>query len=121
MPDDLVRMVQDGLNARTDPTVFYRWQRDELGPRGLKTDLVDRLGEITAPVFMLHGTKDLAVPVTYAREGAQLLPNFRYVEFTGGGHWLPREAPELAAERLTAFFSAADPAPGHQRVVLGPG
>lgn len=118
VPDELVRMVQAELAARTDPTVFYRWQRDELGPGGLKTDLVDRLGEIAAPVLMLHGTKDIAVPVRYAREAAQRLPLCRYVELTGGGHWLPREAPELAAAELARFFTAADPAPASQRVTL---
>lgn len=120
VPDDLVRMVQDELNARPDPTVFFRWQRDELGPRGLKTDLSGRVGAITAPVLMLHGTKDMAVPVAYARAAAERLPNGRYVEFVGGGHWLPREAPEASAERLAAFFGATDPEPGFERVVLDP-
>ena len=46
---------------------------------------------------MLHGTKDLSVPVGYARNAAELLPYCRYVEFAGGGHWLPREAPAPAA------------------------
>ena len=122
VPDDVVRLVQDELAGRSDHTVFFRWQRDELTLRGLRTDLSDRLGDIAVPVLMLHGTRDLAVPVAYARAAADRLPHCRYVEVEGGGHWLPREAPELSAERLEAFFTAADDAPdvapGRERVVL---
>lgn len=62
VPDELVRLVRDELTSRSDPTVFFRWQRDEIHPRGLRTDLSDRLGEIAAPVLMLHGSKDIAGP-----------------------------------------------------------
>ncbi len=125
VPDDLVRLVQDELTGRSDHTVFFRWQRDEIGLRGLRTDLSGHLGDIAAPVLMLHGTRDIAVPVTYARAAADRLPRCRYVEVEGGGHWLPREAPELAAERLEAFFAAPDDtaavAPGRERMVLSAG
>lgn len=125
VPDELVHLVREELAQRRDHTVFFRWQRDEIGLRGLRTDLGDRLGEIDAPVLMLHGTRDLAVPVRYARAAAERLPRARYVEAEGGGHWLPREFPELSADRLAAFFAAADddPAvsPGRERVALGAG
>ncbi len=123
VPDDVVLLVQDELAGRSDHTVFFRWQRDEMGLRGLRTDLSERLGAIAAPVLMLHGTRDIAVPIAYARAAADRLPHCRYLEVEGGGHWLPREAPELAAERLEGFFAAADDAPevapGRERVVLG--
>ena len=80
---------------------------------------MDRLGFIPAPVLMLHGTKDLSVPVGYARNAAELLPHCRYVEFAGGGHWLPREAPAPAAERLISFFSGRLAAEGREEVLLG--
>lgn len=122
VPGELVRLVQEELANRRDHTVFFRWQRDEVGVRGLKTDLGDHLRDIVAPVLMVHGTRDLAVPVRYARVAADRLPHCRYVEVEGGGHWLPREAPELSAERLAGFFAEADDeaavAPRRERVVL---
>lgn len=118
IPSELVEMVQAELAARTDDLVFFRWQRDEIRLGGLKTDMSSRLGEIHAPVLMLHGTKDLAVPVRHARSAAGRLPRCRYVEFTGGGHWLPREAPQPAAERLVPFFLGELPTEGHEELPL---
>lgn len=118
VPDDLVRLVQEELAGRSDHTVFFRWQRDEIRWGGLRTDLSDRLGAIDVPVLMLHGTKDIAVPVRYARAAAARIPVCHYVEVSGGGHWLPREAPELASERLRAFFASAEPGSGTEQVRL---
>ncbi len=50
VPDELVRLVQAELAGRSDHTVFFRWQRDEMRPRGFSTNLSDRLGDIAAAV-----------------------------------------------------------------------
>lgn len=79
-----------------------------------------------SPLVLLHGGGSDASLISWgalAHLLADRLAHCRYVEFTGGGHSLPREIPELAAERLAAFFTdaetAAAVAPERERVNLG--
>ncbi|MFW5689878.1 MAG: alpha/beta fold hydrolase [Spirochaetota bacterium] len=73
--------------------------------RGLRTNFTPRLGELSMPVKILHGDKDIAVPVRYARRAAQLIPGAVYREFAGCGHWLPRERPDDVVSEVVAFVA----------------
>ncbi|MFP4484201.1 MAG: alpha/beta fold hydrolase [Spirochaetota bacterium] len=103
IPGELVQMIQDELNGRSKPEVFFEWQADEVRFGGLRTNFTPRLGELSMPVKLLHGDKDIAVPVKYARRAAQLIPGAVYREFAGCGHWLPRERPEDVVDEVRAF------------------
>lgn len=104
IPPELVRMIQDELAGRPKPEVFFEWQRDEVRFGGLKTNHTPRLGELSMPVKLLHGDKDIAVPVQYARRAAELIPNATYREFAGCGHWLPRERSADVVEEIASFI-----------------
>ncbi|MFW6289011.1 MAG: alpha/beta fold hydrolase [Spirochaetota bacterium] len=105
IPGELVRMIQDELNGRVKPEVFFEWQADEVRIGGLRTNFTPRLGELSMPVKILHGDKDIAVPVKYARRAAQLIPGAVYREFAGCGHWLPRERPDDVVSEVVAFVA----------------
>ena len=49
-----------------------------------------RLGEITAPTLVLHGTEDPLFPLPHGEMLAREIPNARLVPMNGAGHELPR-------------------------------
>jgi len=55
-------------------------------------DVVARLGELSMPVTVVAGDRDLSVPPALARELAEGIDGARYVEL-GGAHMLHLEAP----------------------------
>lgn len=111
VPAELPGLVAQELQSRSDQSVFFKWQRDEIRLGGLKTNFTDRLPDLACPVLMIHGTKDIAVPVKYARRAASLIHDVSYHEIDGAGHWIPREMPETAAELLRGFFERVSQPP----------
>lgn len=57
------------------------------------------------PVKILHGDRDFAVPVRYARRAVTLIPNVQYREYEGCGHWLPRERPADVLQEIAGFVT----------------
>jgi pimeloyl-ACP methyl ester carboxylesterase len=52
-----------------------------------RDDITDRLGEITCPAFIAHGTADTAITLDLARKLRDDLPNcVAFVEVEGGAH-----------------------------------
>ena len=77
----------------------------------------EEAAKVTAPVLILHGTKDRSAPFGGAQEWAALLPDARLVAIEDAGHapWI--EAPARVFGALEAFLAtdrepkAASPAP----------
>ena len=65
-------------------------------------DATDRLGQIAAPVLIVHGTSDHVAPVALARQMHALIPGSRLV-LIDGGHLAP---PLTQHERLVSEVSA---------------
>jgi pimeloyl-ACP methyl ester carboxylesterase len=95
--DDLVRTAVSIILA-DDPQLLDIWvPRAQARPKeGLtppfrclmdREDITDRLGEITAPALVIHGTADGAIPMERAQQLADGLPNARpLVTIEGGAH-----------------------------------
>lgn len=85
---------------------FAQFQRDEIGLTGVRTNLTARLGEINQPTLVIHGSRDIGVPVAAARRAAERLPHARLVVIEGAGHWTQRDVParftDLVLEHLRA-------------------
>ena len=62
------------------------------------------LATIRAPVLLLWGERDSAVPATHAVKYEQALPDARIVILPGIGHVPMEEAPEASARVLRAFL-----------------
>ncbi|MEO8692552.1 MAG: alpha/beta hydrolase [Acidimicrobiales bacterium] len=72
------------------------------------TSRVDRLGEITVPTLIMHGTLDPVVPVAHAHLMAATIPDNECWIIDGLGHETPAAlTPELAHRLLTLFSRAA--------------
>jgi pimeloyl-ACP methyl ester carboxylesterase len=63
-------------------------------------DTSERLGEITAPTLVIHGTDDQMLPVSNARAIAARIPGARLEILEGVGHAFWWERPEESAELL---------------------
>lgn len=70
-------------------------------------DSIAKIGEVDAPILMLHGSADTTVPVTLGRKLRDAAPaGTRWVEIPGGSHSnLQRDAPESYQAALRALIS----------------
>lgn len=64
-----------------------------------------RMGEVTNPVLLVHGAKDPAIPLDWAKDAASWLPDARLDVLPGLGHLAHEEAPEKVAALIAAFLA----------------
>ncbi|MGR3425636.1 MAG: alpha/beta fold hydrolase [Sagittula sp.] len=72
-----------------------------LPDRGLRR----RLGYITAPTLVLHGTDDGLIPEAHAKAMADAIPGARYVPIRDAGHYPMIEAEDDCLSEVRAFLS----------------
>jgi 3-oxoadipate enol-lactonase len=71
-----------------------------------RDDLTDRLGEITAPALVIHGTADAAIPMDLAEQLATGLPNCRgLVKVPDAGHAANVSHPEPVNRAISDFLA----------------
>jgi pimeloyl-ACP methyl ester carboxylesterase len=76
-----------------------------------RDEILSRLGEVTAPALVLHGSADAAYPVARAEEIAQALPAARpLVVVPGGAHFLSLTNAAEVGRQMTAFLEDVAPA-----------
>lgn len=76
------------------PVIQLQWQA------ALAHDTGDRLGAISTPTAVLHGTADAGIPVVNGRRLASLIPGARLELFDGAGHLFWWEDPARTAAVL---------------------
>jgi pimeloyl-ACP methyl ester carboxylesterase len=90
---------------RPNPGRAYdRFQRDELRWRGVRSCYYRRLHELTMPVQMIHGAKDLTVPVKWAERAVHAFPNATLSIIPKCGHMSHRDQPEQVLEPMMTFL-----------------
>jgi pimeloyl-ACP methyl ester carboxylesterase len=73
-------------------------------------DTLDRLGEITAPTLVVHGTLDEMLPYSNAVLIASRIPNARLETFEGVGHMFWWEQPERSADAIRSLVQGSSEA-----------
>jgi pimeloyl-ACP methyl ester carboxylesterase len=68
-------------------------------------DVRERLGQITAPTFILGGTVDQMTPIKYAEFLAERIPGAKLARIEGAGHMVMLEQPELVAQHMEQFLA----------------
>ncbi len=68
-------------------------------------DLTPRLSAITLPTLILHGRKDVIVPLSSSETLASLLPNAKLVIADDAGHVPTLTRPVWVANQIDAFFA----------------
>lgn len=84
--------------------MFSDWNRFEIGPRRMRVDFRARMPELSCPALFVHGERDEAVPLRYAREAAQATPRGRLVTVPDAGHFVPVERPREYRDAVRAFL-----------------
>ncbi|HEV7680116.1 MAG TPA: alpha/beta fold hydrolase [Candidatus Dormibacteraeota bacterium] len=73
---------------------------------GRAFDVVDRLGEISLPTLVQHGSADRIIPVAAGRYLGEHIAGAEYHELPGAGHVYAMEQPMEALQRLLGFWTA---------------
>lgn len=68
----------------------------------------ERLGVVTAPTLVMHGSDDPLIHVSGGRATAAAIPGARLVEIEGWGHDLPPALWERIAQEIAAHVAAAE-------------
>ena len=70
-----------------------------------RDDITDRVGEITCPAFIAHGTADTAITLESAKELRDALPRcVAFVEIEGGAHAANLTHPDQLNPPLLEFL-----------------
>ncbi len=125
--DDIAALVLDAPNLDMSATVDHRATRDEIAfgvappvtliatakmVAGLRAsinwsalDYAKRIGQLTVPTLIFHGTEDDWVPISTSREVAEARPQFvTLVEIDGAGHLESWNADPVAYEARVLDF-----------------
>ena len=100
----LVEEVAEALENRASQAAFRQFQQDEIRWCGNRTNYTSSLSRVDQPVLVVHGSRDVGVPLAAAERAAALLPRSRLEVFKGAGHWTQRDEPERFNRLLLAFL-----------------
>jgi pimeloyl-ACP methyl ester carboxylesterase len=68
-------------------------------------DISAHVAQVTQPTLILHGCEDIVLPISGARQLAQVLKTAKLVEIPGHGHSLNVEDPKLFVDLMLEAFS----------------
>ena len=94
---------------REAPTPPHTYTRHGEATRDFAT--LDRLGAVVCPTLVVHGERDLQVPLQAARLLAQHIPDARLEIIAGAGHGTMNERPAEIALLVRDFVLTARHAP----------
>jgi pimeloyl-ACP methyl ester carboxylesterase len=96
-PQELVRLSHQALAATPASVIHGDYVACD------RFDVMDRLGEISAPTLVIAGTADKLTPLKYGAYLAERIPNARLITVEGGGHMMALEQPAIVAEAIAEF------------------
>lgn len=91
-----------------------RYNQATVGVLGMRNNNMPHVHTIAIPTLFLHGVDDPIVPRRASERAAEEMPDARYVEVPGCGHWVQLEFPEVFEREVGGFLddlrTAAPPA-----------
>ncbi len=107
LSETLVNEVYEEIRRPQAGKAFRSFQRHEALRDRLRTNYLDRLGEIQAETLFIHGEQDRLVPLECAREAHANLPGSRLEILPACGHWPQREKPDEFNRILLDFLHSS--------------
>lgn len=83
---------------------FMLWLSDEHLAGRLKTNYLERLGELQVPVLFVHGQRDRVIPVSSSRAAATKVRDVRLVTIPRSGHLMHRDRPQTLTSAVVEFL-----------------
>ena len=103
--EEVLEEVIKQLRIPNTERAFMGWLRGELRLTALTTNYLGRLETLTPPTLLIHGDRDLVVPVSRAKRAAKRIPDAT-LKILPAGHWTPREAREAFNEAMLEFLAS---------------
>jgi pimeloyl-ACP methyl ester carboxylesterase len=103
--EDMHEVVSDfrapfkGLRGAWRLMALLRWGK----PAEVLASIPALLPDLLLPTLIFHGSKDAAVPKTFALRAAHLIPDSEVI-LLDSGHFLPLSDPGVIADELSRFF-----------------
>ncbi|MFV2054428.1 alpha/beta fold hydrolase BchO [Aliiroseovarius sp. YM-037] len=92
------RLASDRAHVDATLAMMAQWSLD---------GLLSRLDQLKAQTLFIVGESDSAVPPNTSAEAAAKIPKAKVIRLTGLGHLAHEEAPQMIADRITAWWSEA--------------
>lgn len=89
-----------GLSGSWQFMRMLRWGK----PADVLAEVPEFLPQLDMPTLIFHGRRDPAIPESFARRAAELIPNASMISLDSG-HFLPLHQPERIAAGLAEFFA----------------
>jgi pimeloyl-ACP methyl ester carboxylesterase len=106
-PERLDRVMRH-LRRPGAGVAFCKWERQEVGWRGLRTSYVDQLPALSVSTLILHGANDPLLPVAVAERAHRLIRRSRLEVIPDCSHLAPLDQPEAVSRALKTFLQPAD-------------
>jgi pimeloyl-ACP methyl ester carboxylesterase len=106
-PERLDRVMRH-LRRPDAGVAFRKWERREVGWRGVRTSYVERLPALSVATLIVHGADDPLLPVAIAERAHHLIPHSRLEVIPDCGHLAPLDQPEAVSRALSAFLQPTD-------------
>ncbi|MDA2928271.1 alpha/beta hydrolase [Acidobacteria bacterium AH-259-G07] len=91
--EDLAEEIFAAISTPGTGRAWRSYLENEMDWSGFRSNFLSRLGEITVPTLVVHGSDDKLVPVKWARTAQKLIPDSRLCILQQCGHWPQREKP----------------------------
>jgi pimeloyl-ACP methyl ester carboxylesterase len=89
---------------------FIHTMRSVIDHDGQRVSALDRLYLADQlPTMFIWGADDPIIPVEHGRNAHRVVPNSRYVELEGSGHWPMLDQPVRIIRELTDFMDQTEP------------
>ena len=98
---DLIARLADIAAANPQTSAGYAGQLQAV----MRHDVADRLGEITAPTLVMHGTDDRLIPPDNGRLLAEHIPGARFILYPDAGHLFFIERAAEVNRDIRAFLN----------------
>jgi pimeloyl-ACP methyl ester carboxylesterase len=95
------------LLRKPGAAALRKWERREVGWRGLRTSYVDRLPTLAVSTLIVHGADDSLLPLAIARRASGLIRNSRLEVIPECGHLAPLDQPAAVTRALSDFLLPA--------------
>lgn len=100
-------LIEEVYLASQDPQAgkaYCSFLRSELMEKGLRSNFLERLSELTMPILLVQGTKDKTIPLSCAISANESIKNSNLFLLEGCSHWPQNEETDKFNQTVKQFL-----------------